>query len=473
MEGLLSLKKNVVLITADDLNWNSVGCYGCRTPEITPNIDRLAAQGLRFEHAHVTIAVCQPSRGALATGRYPHRSGVEGFNHIGLGVPTLPDILREHGYLCGILGKCGHSTPCTDFEWDMTQDMPDLGMGRDPGLYRTGARAFLDRAAAEGRPFYLMANSHDPHRPFHASDQERKTWPELELHPPSRVYTPGEAEIPGFLPDLPDVRLELSEYYSSVRRCDDTVGALMETLEDSGLSRDTAVFFLSDNGMAFPFAKTNCYLHSTKTPWIARIPGVTRPGTADARHFISGIDFMPTVLDWIGVEAPPGVDGTSFLPVLRGEAQDGRDHVFTQFHETAARKRYPMRCVQSARFGYILNLWADGDRVFLNESQSGRTFEAMQEAAVTDEIVAARVKLFQYRTLEELYNFESDPDARVNLASDPNYGDVLAGLRQRLLRWMAETGDPAMEVARQATRQARQDFMAQQDKRSLEIHSLA
>src|SRR5210317_1259876 len=115
---------NFLLITVDDLNWNSVGCFGCKTPEITPNIDRLASEGIKFENAHVTIGVCQPSRGALATGCYPHRSGVEGFNHInGSKIPLLTEKLQDAGYLNGILGKVGHSSPKDEFKWDYSYDM--------------------------------------------------------------------------------------------------------------------------------------------------------------------------------------------------------------------------------------------------------------------------------------------------------------------------------------------------------------
>ena len=111
---------NILLITADDMNWDAVGAYGCAVAETTPNIDRLAAQGIRFHHAHVTIAVCQPSRSTLMTGRYPHRNGGEGFFHLRKpGLPVLPDLLRTNGYRVGILGKVVHSTPYEDLLWDI------------------------------------------------------------------------------------------------------------------------------------------------------------------------------------------------------------------------------------------------------------------------------------------------------------------------------------------------------------------
>jgi len=438
-------RTNILLITADDLNCNSVGAYGCKTPDITPNIDRLAAEGMRFTHAHVTIAVCQPSRGVLATGLYPHRNGMEGFHHTDLDVPTIMETLRDAGFATGILGKLGHCTPKTDYEWDMQYDMPELGFGRDPELYYRYAKRFIEQARDAGRPFYLMANSHDPHRPFVGSDQEKNAWGDRDITPPSRVYHGDDVEMPGFLPDLPEVRREMGEYFSSVRRCDDTVGAVLRALREAGQEDNTLVMFLSDNGMALPFAKTNCYLHSTRTPWIARWPRKIAPSTVDDTHFISGVDFFPTVLDVLRLPSLPVCDGRTFLSVLLGQAQEGRDRVFTQFHETAGVRRYPMRCVQDRRFGFIFNPWSDGERIFLNESQSGRTFAAMTAAAEHDAEIAARVELFRKRVPEELYDFANDPDALRNLIDDPAHADEVARLRGELLAWMEKYDDPARE----------------------------
>jgi N-sulfoglucosamine sulfohydrolase len=459
----MRLRPNLLLITADDMNWDAVGAYGCPVEGTTPNIDQLASDGLRFTHAHVTIAVCQPSRSTLMTGRYPHRNGGEGFFHLRQpGVPILPESLRSAGYRVGILGKVPHSTPYESFQWDMAHDMPELGMGRNPHVYGGFADEFIGAAVRSGSPFFLMANSHDPHRPFYGNDkaewyQPGKNPPAL---PPSLTFTPEAVKTPGFLPDLPDVRREISEYYASVRRCDDTVGAILQALRKHGAEDTTLVVFLSDNGMAFPFAKTNCYLHSTRTPWIMRWPGIISPGRADSEHLVSGIDLMPTLLEAVGVSTPPGVDGRSFMPLLRGEKQSGREVVFTQFHQSAGGGNYPMRCVQTKRFGYIFNPWSSGTRVFRNESQAGRTMQAMQAASVADPAVAERVRFFLHRVPEEFYDFEWDPHALHNLIDSPDHACDVARLRSVLAAWMEQTGDPAREAFRnRESPAAREDFM--------------
>jgi N-sulfoglucosamine sulfohydrolase len=291
-----------------------------------------------------------------------------------------------------------------------------------------------------------MANSHDPHRPFFGSDQEQRMFGDrvTRTKQPSRVYRPGEVEVPGFLPDLREVRREIAEYASSVRRLDDTVGELLAALEESGQADNTLVMFISDNGMALPFSKTNCYLHSTRTPWIVRWPGRVRAGRFDRRHFISGIDFMPTILAAAGIAGPDGMDGRSFLNLLKTGEASGRDCVHTVFHETAAGRRYEMRCVQDKRFGYIFNAWANGRTRFLNESQSGRSFAAMQRAAGRDDAIRARVEHFLHRTPEELYDFAADPDALVNLVDDEPRRRELEAKRSDLLEWMRRTADPLL-----------------------------
>jgi len=462
-------RPNILLITADDMNRDAPGCFGGKAPDITPNIDRLASQGLRFEYAHITIAVCQPSRSVLMTGRYPHRNGAEGFEPINTSVTTLQEQLHKAGYLNGILGKVTHLAPQEKFKWDMSEDFMELCCGRNPELYYKFAGRFFQQATSQNRPFFLMANSHDPHRPFHSSEQEQKKFAKQlkDIPAPSRVYKSEEIEVPGFLPELPDVRKEIAQYYSSVRRCDDTVGAVIRALRESGQAENTLTMFLSDNGMALPFSKTNCYLQSTRTPWIVTWPGIVKPGTVDKRHFISGIDFMPTVLDVVGGPQSKGMDGFSFLPVLLGKQQGGREMVFTQFHQTSARKRFPMRCLQNSRFGYIFNPWSDGQRVFKNESQSGLTFSAMQAAAKTDPVIAARVKLFEYRVVEEFYDFKNDPDALHNLIDDPGYKKQIDTMRKELLKLMKQTNDPAFQALKERTSpDALTKFMAEQDARA-------
>ena len=428
---------NVLLITADDLNWSSLGVWGSKVAEISPNVDKFASQGIAFRNSHVAIAVSQPSRGAMGTGMYPHTSGVEAFNHTPKVVPCVMQEFKNHGYRTGILGKVGHSTPVESFVWDMAYDMKELGQGRNPQKYADFFRQFLHDCKKEGKAFYFMANSHDPHRPFHGSPQDLQWQKNIGGYPaPSRVYTPKDIEVPAFLPNIDAVRLELSQYFSSVRRFDDTFGAILKVLDEEGMSDNTMVVFMSDNGMSQPFAKTNAYYNSTRTPLMIRLPGVTKAGSKDMTNFVSGIDFMPTVLEAAGYEVPKSCDGRSYLPLLKGEKQEGRDKVFTQFYETSAKGRYPMFTVQDSKYMMIYNPWSDGSYRFRNDSQGGIAFKGMVEAEKTDNYIQSRVKLLLYRVPMELYDMQKDPDALVNLAGDKKYKDVIKEYSGYMLEWM-------------------------------------
>ena len=412
---------NFLLITADDLEWSTVGVYGSHVEAITPNIDQLASEGLRFTNAHVNIAVCQPSRQTLLTGRYPHNNGAPGFHPIADDVPILQESLRRAGYLNGSIGKTRHLQPTERFGWDLGPDadnpgegiwMHHLGNGRDIELYKKYTTEVLRLAKEESRPFWLMLNTHDPHKPFYGDGGEEYDYPV------SRKYSPEEIEVPGFLPDLPEVREELAKYYTSVRRADDIVGAILEILDDEGFRENTLVMFLSDNGSSFPFSKSNVYLNSTKTPWIVRWPGVAAAGSVDTSHFISGIDYMPTILEAAGLKEVPDMDGESFLALLEGEEQGWRTSVFTEYNTTFHELALHMRAIQNEDFGYIYNPFYGREKVAM-EASTGPTWDAMVEAGRTDPAIQARVDLFYNRVPEELYNYKTDPDALVNLVADP------------------------------------------------------
>lgn len=430
---------NVLLITADDMDGFTPSAFG-GIPGVTPNIDKLASDGMTFHKAHVVAAICQPSRSSMMTGLLPHKNGAEGFLPINEDVDVISRILVADGFHVGILGKVDHLQPVEKFKWDFARDMRSLGMGRSPQAYGRAAREFLQSAADQGKPWFLMANSHDPHRPFHQSEDEREKWTdeERELYPaPSQVFTPAEVEsVPGFLPDLPAIREEYAQYLSSARRCDDTVGEVLAALDHSGQSADTLVIFLSDNGMAFPFAKANCYLRSTLTPLIIRWPGVTVPGSKNVDSFSSMLDLFPTICEAVGINVPPGKDGRSLLPLIRGDEESGRDHVHTVFHETGGKRRLEMRCVQSAQYGYIWNQWSNGDTEYRAENMNGISWNAMKEAAQLDEKVHERVDLYLTRVPEELYDLSLDPDCVNNLVDNGEDTEILEEFRSLLEEWM-------------------------------------
>jgi N-sulfoglucosamine sulfohydrolase len=462
---------NLLLITVDDMSADSIGAFGCRLSETTPNIDRLAAEGLRFTHAHVQVGNCMPSRNVMWSGRYPHNNRVEGFYQVkNPGYPVLVDLMKDAGYFTAIRHKVSHSTPYHPYSWDLVLDtLPDGKKAhvKDPLSYGVSTKRGIHAAKAAGKPFCLLINIADPHKPFHAEGKRGETIP--DRHTPTRVFTPNNMPVPGFLFDDPVVRKELAHYYSSVRRADDGVGHVLQALEDSGEVENTLVMFLSDHGMPLPFAKTQLYHHSTHTPLIFRWPGVTTAGSVDDRHMVSAVDFLPTLLDVTGISHPDGLDGRSFAPLLRGQIQDGRHVVIKEYNENAGASRDPMRAVQTKHLLYLFNPWSNGERVMATATTGTPTYRRMAELAQTDKRIAARHDLYQHRVVEELYDVENDPDCLVNLIDDPARRQELIDLRKSLEAWMVETGDHMLEAFRQREDAAAREAYVQQMEKEAEL----
>lgn len=439
---------NLLLITVDDMNTDSVGVFGSTVPAITPNIDQLASEGLRFEMAHVQVANCTPSRNVMWSGRYPHTNKVEGFYQVrDPGYETLSDLLQRAGYFTAIRHKVNSSTPFHPYGWDLKLDgIPSGGKHHksDAVSYGVSTMQAIKAAKSAGKPFSLLINIADPHVPFYGLNKKREIVEDEFI--PSRIYRAEEVSVPGFLFDDPVVRQELSHYYSSVRRADDAVGEVMKALQDSGVADETLVMFLSDHGMPFPFAKTQLYHHSTSTPLIFRWPGVIEKNTIDDLHMVSAVDILPTLLSVIDANIPEGIEGRSFLPLLKGEPQQHRDRVFKEYNENSRGQRAPMRAVQDTRFLYIFNPWSDGKRSIKSATFNTDTYMRMEELAKDDAQFAERVSLLKYRVVEEFYDVQNDPDCLVNLIANPAYQADIEERRSALEKWMRDTQDHALNA---------------------------
>jgi N-sulfoglucosamine sulfohydrolase len=435
-------RPNILMIVADDMNWDSPGCFGGAAEGITPNIDKLASEGMRFLHAYVNISICTPSRSVMLTGLYPHKNRAEGFQRIRPGTPTLPAILNEAGYMCGTVGK-----PLSQeeiFRWSVAYRWPGAGdedrWGRDPAVYGRFCREFFAMAKTAHQPFFLMASSHDPHHPFGRGKATRKPNERAEA---SKIYRADEVNLHGLLPDLPGVREEYANYCTSVRRLDDMAGVVLDELERAELVDDTLVLFLADHGMDFPGAKMFCYPNSVRTPLVVRWPGKVAPGAVDKEHMVSMIDLQPTLLEAVDLE-PMNSDGRSFVPLLRGDSQSDRDAIFAQFYHIHGKDALPMRSVITRDATYVFNPWSDGRRQF--KRLSGSVVAAMKTAAKDDPSMAARIKHLRLRTVEEFYDLGTDSNCLTNLIGSGRHEGQIEALRTRLHTWMTQTGDPALKV---------------------------
>tara|TARA_B100000809_G_scaffold265954_1_gene326502 strand:- start:74 stop:1885 length:1812 start_codon:yes stop_codon:yes gene_type:complete len=460
---------HLLIITVDDMNADSMSSYGCPLKEITPNMDALVRSGLRFQYAHVQVGNCMPGRNVMWSGRYPHNNRVEGFYQVKDAThPHLVDVMKQGGYFTAIRGKTSHSTPYNPYAWDAILDTDQEGNRyhiKDPDSYGEATRRGIEAAREAGKPFCLMVNISDPHKPFYSQVKGNKG--AKDPYVPSRIYTADEVPVPGFLFDDPVVRQELALYYSSVRRADDCLARIMQALADSGEEDKTVVLFLSDHGMPLPFSKTQLYHHSTHTPMAIRWPGVTKPGTLERQHMVSAVDLLPTLLDIAGIVHPKGMDGRSFTPVLKGHGQDGREYVIKEYNENAGRSRDPMRAVQTKKFLYIFNPWSNGTRVFATATTGTNTYRQMVKLAPGNKLLADRLEIYKHRVAEEFFDVEKDPDCLVNLIHSPRHKQVIKQQRQRLLAWMEKTGDPMLEMYRdRENAEAREAFVRKQEAES-------
>ena len=443
-----SIQPHIVIITVDDMSADSVGVMGCELPDTTPRMDKLAGEGLRFNLAHVQVGNCMPGRNVMWSGRFPHNNGVEGFYQVKTaGHPMLSDLMQQAGYFTAIRGKVSHSTPYIPYNWDLIIQKNSNGTTahvKDAASYGDSTKQAIDASAAAKKPLCLLINISDPHKPFFA---QGKTGATIEdPHKPTRVFTADEVPIPGFLFDDPVVRKELAHYYSSVRRADDCVGEILDTIDRCGIREHTVVIFLSDHGMALPFAKTQLYHHSTHTPLFVRWPEKIAANRVDNRHMVSAVDFLPTILDIAGADHPPELDGRSFHALLNGQSQEKRHFVVKEYNENAGGSRDPMRAVQSKRYLYIYNPWSNGERIFATATSGTPTYKRFKELATADSAYAQRHDIYQHRVVEELYDVMADPNCLNNLIQSPEHDEALTLHRRRLQTWMRNTGDPMLQI---------------------------
>ena len=416
-------QRNVVLYVADDYGSADAGCYG--HPVIkTPGLDRLAAEGMRFTHAFCTTASCSASRSVILTGLQNHASGQYGHEHAYhhfVSFPTvksLPVLLAEAGYRTARVGKF-HVAPEEVYHFQQV-----LKEG-SPEKKADNCKPFI--TGNDQQPFFLYFCTNEPHRPFQRAGSD--------------VFDPKDVLVPPYLPDTPECREELARYYGSVQRADKGLLRLIEILRQTGHWDDTLVICISDNGIAFPGAKTTVYEPGIRLPCVVRYPSARKQGTVtDA--MITWADITPTILDFAGVlPKKHGFHGNSFLPILQGASSEGWDEIYAShtFHEITM--YYPMRVVRTRQFKLIWNIAYKLDYPFASDLYASSTWQAVLRRG--DKTYGPRtVEAYLHRPRFELYDLKSDPWEAKNLAENPRYAQVLAELQEKLKAWQKETKDP-------------------------------
>lgn len=413
-------KPNIVVFISDDHGMLDSEAYGS-TEVRTPQMARLAAEGLKFTHAFVASPACGPSRTALLTGLWSARSGAEP-NHKPKNpdVASLPPLLRALGYEVAAIGKVAHNNYAKDHGFDYIDGAP-------VGLSEISAVAKFLAQRDPSKPLCLFVGTRHPHTPWS----------------PQRTYDPAAVQIPPTHVDTPVTREQRASYLTDVTRADTLLGEVRELAREK-IPGDTLFIYTADHGAAWPFSKWNLYDAGIRTSLLMVWPGQLRPGsTTDA--MVCWPDLLPTFIELAGGQVPAGIDGRSFAGVLRGTATTHRDRVYTTHTGDGDFNVYPVRSVRTREWKYIRNLHPEFQHhthISRSSGPSGLLYwKTWLAAAEHDPAAAAVVKRYSERPAEELYNLATDPNELHNLAADPAHAATLSGLRADLDAWMKQQGD--------------------------------
>ncbi len=456
-------RPNIALIVADDHGLDALGSYG--NPVIkTPHLDALAADGTRFTHAFCTTASCSPSRSVILSGQQNHRNGMYGLQHDEHHfqsfdrVKGLPVLLADAGYRTARIGKF-HVGPESSYAF---QTVLSGGAANDPATIGRSPVEMAERTrevieSQDTRPFFLYFASDDPHR---ANAVLPSGKPTFDTYPqpnsfgnrpagypaidPVR-YRPSDVRVPAYLPDTPACRAELAEYYQAVSRLDQGVGRLIALLKAVGHYENTLILYLSDNGAAFPGAKTTLYDPGMRLPLIVRAPGRQHPGAVQSA-MVSWADLTPTLLDVAGVTADPTqFDGRSFRAALDGATVSGWDTVFASHTLHEVTMYYPMRVVRTRQHKLIVNLASALPYPFALDLIKSPTWISATKSG--GQLYGRRsIDKFIQRPRLELYDLDRDPDEVTNLADLPAHAALQADLVTQLQEFQTTTKDPWLHL---------------------------
>jgi len=406
-------RPNIVKVICHDLGQH-IGCLGAAIE--TPNIDGLAAEGVLFDNYCCTAAQCSPSRGSIMTGRYPHNNGLVGLAHLGWRIGanevTLPMYLNRAGYHTRLIGHQHESSEPAMLGYQVLET-PKI----DALSVADALDGFLQGDAQDGQPFFVSCGITEPHRPYEREGYDRDDAETLQLAP--------------WMLDRPGIREDVAGLHGLIWRLDEAVGRMRASLEASGLADDTLFIFTTDHGTAMPRAKGTCYDPGIKTTLIARWPEQFSGGRVQS-ELLTNCDLLPTILDLAGADAPPQLDGRSFLEVLdEDDRYEPREDIFAEM--TWHDQYNPMRAVRTDRYKYIRNF--------------GRRPLVYMPADIYVAPAGEEMKEDFYSSVrpnEELYDLDADPLETNNVIDDAAYDDVAWTLRTRVQSWMVETNDPLL-----------------------------
>ena len=419
-------KPNFVFIIADDCTFRDIGCYGGQA--YTPNIDKLSTEGMLFTHCFQSAPMCSPTRHNIYTGLYPVKSGAYP-NHTfaQAGTKSVVQYLKPLGYRVALSGK-RHINPKEIFSFEYS------GKNNNPDF--EAIDKFIGDCKKNKAPFCLFACSNEPHSPWNKGDASR--------------YDPSKLKLPPYFVDTKETRENLSKYLAEITYYDWQVGQTLALIDKYNLADNTLVIVVSEQGSSFPFGKWTCYDTGLQSAFIARWPGKIKPGTVNDA-LIEYTDVLPTYIEAAGRTPPSILDGKSLLPVLLGKTKEHKKYVFGEMTTRGINNGsdyFGIRSIRSRRYKYVWNFTPEVK--FQNACTNSNIFKSWQEKAEIDNDAAEKVRRYENRPEEELYDIIKDQYEWNNLADNPKYAKVKAELRTQLLKWMRDMGDKGQQTELEA-----------------------
>ena len=435
-------KLNVVFILADDMGRDTWGVYGSKDCK-TPNIDRLAEEGTRFERAYCTVAMCAPFRQELYSGRSPWRTGtLPNHSKSVTGTKSIPHYLKPLGYRIALLGK-SHVGPKECYPFEMLGDVSKKE-DANPEIIKRSAQ-FLDDCQKKDEPFCLFIASHDSHAPFTTGDRS--------------VYDAKKLTVPPYWVDTPGLREEMVKYYAEVNNFDSLVGMVRTELEERNLWENTIFIVCSEQGTQLPFAKWTCYDNGLHIGLVLRWPGLSKEGGV-VEELVSIADITPTLVQGLGGDLQEGdCDGKNLSALIRGNGENVHQYLygaFTNCRIVDNRDRiFPIRSIRDKRYSLIFNPnFKDEITSNVTLSRALDIIKSGKKKQVAQDSVASWVAKSNLTTTEkelvhklhhrpeyELYDLFNDPFELVNLIGDPKFKKVGYRLKQALHKKLGELGD--------------------------------
>lgn len=419
--NFMNQQPNIIFIIVHDLGQH-IGCYGQKTV-YTPNLDRLAEEGVRFQNSFCTAPQCSPSRAALYTGRYPHSNGVVGLAHDGFKEAFHKDekpfqvILKEEAGYDTYLFGCQHATADTEFlQYNESYPINSASGGvRDCRDIIIDFDEFLKNRKSSNN-YLAEINFHEPHHPFDLGG----TLPDIEKG----------LKVPDYLADTEIAREEFAKYQGAIRKMDAAVGKVLESVENYCDMENTWIIFTTDHGSPFPLAKATLYDPGINTVLMMKYRGEGIGGGKVYNELISNVDIVPTIMEKLNIFQLDKIQGRSFWTLLKDGNYQKRQEIF-------AEKTYhciydPMRAIRTEGYKLIIN------------------FEIIPYFMLNPNIIELQIgipthpKYKKFREFIELYDLEKDPLERTNLALLEEYKDESKELTGRLFSWMKQTEDPLL-----------------------------